>query len=92
MVYSTSLAMNCNLCHAWFHIECVNIDEDAYHILESMRGSVWLCECCEETFGEILVRVDKLAEENVELKNRMMKALGVGNLWGEGRQISCGEC
>ena len=75
MVYSTSLAMNCNLCHAWFHIECVDIDEDAYHILESMRGSVWLCECCEETFGKILVRVDKLAEENVELKNRMMKGL-----------------
>ena len=84
MVYSTTMAMNCNWCHAWFHIECVEIDEDTYHILENMKGSIWLCECCEEAFGQIKLRVDKLAEENVELKARMRKELeALGDRVGE---------
>ena len=84
MVCSTTMAMNCNWCHAWFHIECVEIDEDTYHILENMKGSIWLCECCEEAFGQIKLRVDKLAEENVELKARMRKELeALGDRVGE---------
>ena len=75
MVYSTSKAMNCNWCHGWFHTECLHIDEDTFQVMESMRGSIWLCECCEDAFGEIHLRVDKLAEENVELKASITKGL-----------------
>ena len=63
--------MCCNLCHAWFHIECVGIDEEIYQTLENMKGSVWLCESCEYTFSELKVGVEKLADENVELKARI---------------------
>ena len=56
---------------AWFHIECVDIGEETYQTLESIRGSVWLCESCEDTFGELKVRVDKFADENVQLKPRI---------------------
>lgn len=44
---------------------------ETYQTLESMKGSVWLCENCEETFSEWKVRIDKLTGENVELKARI---------------------
>lgn len=75
MVYSTSKAMNCNWCHGWFHTECLHIDEDTFQVMESMRGSIWLCEGCEDAFGEIHLRVDRLAGENVELKASITKGL-----------------
>ena len=67
--------MNCDWCHGWFHTECLHIDDDTFEVMESMRGSIWLCEGCEDAFGEIHLRVDKLAEENVELKASITKGL-----------------
>ena len=71
MVYSSSKAMCCSLCQAWFHIECVDIQESAYQLLESMKGSVWLCESCEEGFSDLQGKLDILSVENAELKSRL---------------------
>ena len=71
MVYSSSKAMCCSLCQAWFHIECVDIQESAYQLLESMKGSVWLYKSCEEGFSDLQGKLDILSIENAELKSRL---------------------
>ena len=77
MVFSTSKAMNCNLCQAWFHISCVDISVDAYEMLKCMKGSVWLCEGCEETFSDMQSRLDSLSNENVVLSTKLKELEGL---------------
>ena len=63
--------MNCNLCQAWYYISCVGIQDE---LLESTKGSLWLCDNCEEVFGHLQSRLDTLSSENTELRT-MLKDL-----------------
>lgn len=80
MVFSTSKAMNCNLCQAWFHITCVDIQVEAYEMLNCTKGSVWLCEECEETFGALQSRLDSLANENTVLSTWLKGLEGLSSM------------
>ena len=63
--------MNCNLCQVWFHIACVDISDEAYQMLESMKGSVWLCEASDDNFGDLQKKLDSMSNENVVLRARL---------------------
>ena len=46
-------------------------------MLKCMKGSVWLCEGCEETFSDMQSRLDSLSNENVVLSTKLKELEGL---------------
>lgn len=64
IVSKDSKALQCNLCTGWIHIACADIAVRAYTTLQTMRGSMWLCDTCQDEFPNMPKKIATLADEN----------------------------
>ena len=53
------------------YIAYVDISDEAYQMLESMKGSVWICEACDDNFEDLQKKLDILSSENDVLRARL---------------------
>ena len=68
IVNKDSKALQCDLCRQWVHISCANVGVKAYSTLQSLNGSMWLCESCQEELPNIPKELAALKEENNALR------------------------
>ena len=67
----TNKCMQCELCLAWFHIICVNIEQEAYLWLKKLPGSRWFCEGCNPKLENIMEKANSIEAETKALKTDM---------------------
>lgn len=67
IVNRNSKALQCDLCTGWVHISCADVCVKAYTTLQSMKGSMWLCENCQNEFPNLPKKITTLADENSAL-------------------------
>ena len=67
IVNRNSKALQCDLCTGWVHISCADVCVKAYTTLQSMKGSMWLCENCQNEFPKLPKKITTLADENSAL-------------------------
>jgi hypothetical protein len=47
-VFENDLAIQCDTCSQWFHINCQNVDSNTYNDLVALDGSFsWICSICD---------------------------------------------
>lgn len=68
IVNKDSKALQCDLCRQWVHISCANVGVKAYSTLQSLNGSMWLCESCQEELPNIPKELAAFKEENKVLR------------------------
>ena len=69
IVNKDSKALQCDLCRQWVHISCANVGVKAYSTLQSLNGSMWLCESCQEELP-MQLKLGTLSEELDSTKSR----------------------
>ena len=60
--------LECEVCMRWFHISCVDVDEQTYEVLQK-QNIHWYCDKCEFASKELHKKVAFLTNENISLRN-----------------------
>ena len=68
-VLEGELGIECELCEAWFHIECQKIPGILYEHLGRVRGIKWYCQKCDDRVAKVEVEQEKLEERQQMLKD-----------------------
>lgn len=64
IIENSESSVECEVCHFWFHISCVEVLEELLDLL-STKGLHWFCSRCDNQFcklEQIEVKVDKIQE------------------------------
>ena len=64
VINEDSKALQCDLCAGWVHITCAKLSIKAYTTLQSLSGSMWLCDTCQEELPNIPKKIATLTDEN----------------------------
>ena len=69
-VSSKDKGIQCEICQGWWHCRCININEEAYEIL-NLEKIYWFCSACNSGIGRILPTVTKLELKQNKLEEEM---------------------
>lgn len=61
----------CDKCAVWHHAKCEKVEEDVYEVLKRQKNMLWFCADCNPKVRENLKEMDKIKEENVEMKKQI---------------------
>jgi len=62
--------IQCEICQGWWHCRCVNINEEAYEIL-NLENIHWFRSACNFGMGRILLTLTKLVLKQSKLEGEM---------------------
>jgi len=63
----------CEICDGWYHINCVNISEEAYKILQNLETCHWFCTSCNVKMGKVIPTLVKLGDRIEVVDGRVAK-------------------
>ena len=77
IVNKDSKALQCDFCSGWVHISCADVSVKAYTTLQSMKGSMWLCDTCQDEFPNIPAKIAALTDENIALRSQLNELISL---------------
>jgi len=73
-VLKSDLALECEICEAWFHISCQDISEEEHDFLaEHSRTVHWYCETCNRNVAKVITLVANLKQKHELLEAKVDK-------------------
>lgn len=61
-------ALQCEVCEMWFHIKCLDMNDDTYQILLKNIGLHWYCSGCEKGVAKILTVLSNINKRQDKLE------------------------
>ena len=80
LVNKESMSLQCDLCSGWAHITCADVSSKAYSTLQSLKGSVWLCVICQESFTRFPKEISALRSENSVLRTQLSELINLPSI------------
>jgi len=76
VVNDSDLALECEICDQWYHINCVDISEDEYTFLSAHKSVHWYCMTCIKNVANVIKLVSSLKQrlEKVSEQVTLMSA------------------
>ena len=65
--------IQCEVCDAWSHIQCIGLPEELYKYLETNESLQWYCTSCNKGIGSFLYNMKAMEERLVNLEKKVDK-------------------